>query len=26
LRRTVVRRIAQTLEHKYRKNVIIQFF
>ena len=26
LRRTVVRRIAQTLEQKYRKNVIIQFF
>ena len=26
LRRTVVRRIAQTLEQKYRKSVIIQFF
>ena len=26
LRRSVVRRIAQTLERKYRKNVIIQFF
>jgi hypothetical protein len=26
LRRTVIRRIAQTLEHKYRKNVTIEFF
>ena len=26
LRRSVVRRIAQTLEQKYRKNVIMQFF